>query len=145
MKLSVAANWDIELLDGLAHIPEVTSVYAKLPYDLVGGGRAGSVLPSVDLAAAAAYIREAHKRGLSFSYLLNAPCLGNLEQTQEGKERLLAFVGRLVELGVDNCVDLELGACVAGSAQLPGIEHPRKRAQLAHQSAQTEVPGIPWR
>ncbi len=102
MKLSVAANWDIELLDGLAQIPEVTSVYAKLPYDLVGGGRAGSVLPSVDLDAAAAYIQAAHKRGLSFSYLLNAPCLGNLEQTQEGKERLLAFIGRLVELGVDN-------------------------------------------
>ena len=102
MKLSVAANWDIELLDGLAHIPEVTSVYAKLPYDLVGGGRAGSVLPSVDIVAAAAYIREAHKRGLSFSYLLNAPCLGNLEQTQDGKERLLAFVGQLVEIGVDN-------------------------------------------
>ena len=102
MKLSVAANWDIELLDGLAQIPEVTSVYAKLPFDLVGGGRAGSVLPPVDLDAAAAYIRAAHKRGLSFSYLLNAPCLGNLEQTQEGKERLLAFIGRLVELGVDN-------------------------------------------
>ncbi|RPH38510.1 MAG: hypothetical protein EHM87_25460, partial [Burkholderiales bacterium] len=99
---SVAANWDIKLLDGLACIPEVVSVYAKLPYDLVGGGRAGSVLPSVDLAAAAVYIREAHKRGLLFSYLLNAPCLGNLEQTQEGKERLLEFVGQLVELGVDN-------------------------------------------
>lgn len=102
MKLSVAANWDIELLDGLAQIPEVTSIYAKLPYDIVGGGRAGSVLPAVDIAAAADYIKAAHDRGLSFSYLLNAPCLGNLEQTQEGKERLLAFVGRLVEIGVDN-------------------------------------------
>ena len=56
----------------------------------------------MDLDTAAAYIQAAHKRGLSFSYLLNAPCLGNLEQTQEGKERLLAFIGRLVELGVDN-------------------------------------------
>ncbi len=102
MNLSIAANWDIELLDGLAQIPEVTSVYAKLPYDLVGGGRAGSVLPAVDLDTAAAYIRAAHKRGLSFSYLLNAPCLGNLEQTREGKERLLAFIGQLIELGVDN-------------------------------------------
>ena len=102
MKLSVAANWDLELLEGLAQIPEVTSVYAKLPYDLVGGGRAGSVLPSVDMDTAAAYIREAHKRGLQFSYLINAPCLGNLEQTHEGKTRLLNFVGRLVEMGVDN-------------------------------------------
>ncbi len=102
MKLTVAANWDIELLDGLAEIPEVTSVYAKLPFDLVGGGRAGAVLPSVDWDSAAAYIRAAHKHGLSFCYLLNAPCLGNLEQTLEGKERLLAFVGRLVDLGVDS-------------------------------------------
>jgi collagenase-like PrtC family protease len=102
MKLSVAANWDIELLDGLAQIPGVASIYAKLPYDIVGGGRAGSVLPAVDIAAAAAYIKAAHDRGLSFSYLLNAPCLGNLEQTREGKERLLAFVGRLVEIGVDS-------------------------------------------
>jgi collagenase-like PrtC family protease len=102
VKLSVAANWDLELLDGLARIPEVASVYAKLPYDIVGGGRAGSVLPSVDMAAAAAYVKAAHDRGLSFSYLLNAPCLGNLEQTREGKERLLAFVGELIDIGVDN-------------------------------------------
>ncbi len=102
MELSVAANWDIELLEGLSLIPEVSSVYAKLPYDLVGGGRPGSALPSVDLETVAAYIQEAHKRGLSFSYLLNAPCLGNLEQTEEGKKLLLAFVGQLVELGVDN-------------------------------------------
>ncbi len=102
MKLSVAANWDFELLDGLAQIPEVTSVFAKLPYDIVGGGRAGAVLPSVTIDTAAAYIQAAHERGLSFSYLLNAPCLGNLEQTKEGKEQLLAFVGRLIEIGVDN-------------------------------------------
>lgn len=102
MELSVAANWDLELLDGLAQIPEVTSVYGKLPYDLVGGGRAGAVLPAVDFATAAAYIQAAHQRGLAFSYLLNAPCLGNLEQTQAGKERLLAFVAQLIELGVDN-------------------------------------------
>jgi collagenase-like PrtC family protease len=102
MKLHIAANWDIELLDGLAQIPEVASVYAKLPFDLVGGGRAGAVLPFVDWDTAATYIRAAHQRGLSFCYLLNAPCLGNLEQTKEGKERLLAFVGRLVDLGVDS-------------------------------------------
>lgn len=102
MKLSVAANWDIELLDGLAHIPEVSSVYAKLPYDLVGGGRAGSVLPSVDFDAAAAYIQAAHNRGMSFSYLLNAPCLGNLEQTQDGKLRLFKFIDMLISIKVDS-------------------------------------------
>lgn len=102
MKLSVAANWDHELLDGLAEIPAVDSIYAKLPFDLVGGGRAGAVLPSADWGTARAYIAAAHERGLSFCYLVNAPCLGNLEQTKEGKDRLLEFVGQLVDLGVDS-------------------------------------------
>ena len=102
MKLSVAANWDMELLQGLAEIPEVTSIYAKLPFDIVGGGRAGMVVPSVDLQSAAAYIRAAHDRGLSFCYLINAPCLGNLEQTLEGKTQILGFIEQLVEIGVDS-------------------------------------------
>jgi hypothetical protein len=95
MKLSVAANWDIELLDGLAQIPEVTSVYAKLPYDLVGGGRAGSVLPSVDLDTAAAYIQAAHKRGLSFSYLLNARSMHRAWEILSRRRRAKSACSRL--------------------------------------------------
>lgn len=102
MKLSVAANWDMELLEGLAHIPEVTSIYAKLPFDIIGGGRAGIVVPSVDRDQAEAYIRAAHERGLSFCYLINAPCLANLEQTPEGKEQILAFIEQLIDMGVDS-------------------------------------------
>lgn len=102
MKLSVAANWDLELLDGLVDIPEVTSIYAKLPFDVVGGGRAGMVLPSVDWDFATAYIDAAHRQGLSFCYLLNAPCLGNLEQTEEGKKQILSFIGQLIDIGVDS-------------------------------------------
>lgn len=102
MKLSVAANWDMELLEGLAGIPAVTSIYAKLPFDIVGGGRAGTVVPFVDWDAAVAYIGAAHARELSFCYLINAPCLGNLEQTPEGKKQILRFIGQLVDIGVDS-------------------------------------------
>jgi len=102
MKLSVAANWDLELLDGLQEIPEVTSIYAKLPFDVVGGGRAGLVIPSVDWDFAASYIDAAHKRGLSFCYLINAPCLGSLEQTKEGQNQILSLVGKLIDMGVDS-------------------------------------------
>lgn len=102
MKLSVAANWDMELLDGLMDIPEVTSIYAKLPFDVVGGGRAGIVLPSVDWDFAAAYIDAAHRQGLSFCYLINAPCLGSLEQTEEGKKNILSLIGQLIDIKVDS-------------------------------------------
>lgn len=102
MQLSIAVNWDMELLDGLAHIPAVTSVYAKMPFDLVGGGRAGVVVPSVEWDSVAGYIDAAHERGLSFCYLINAPCLNNLEQTEDGKKQLLGFVGQLADIGVDS-------------------------------------------
>lgn len=109
MKLTVPANWDFELLDGVAQLPEVTSLYGKLPFDLVGGGRAGSVLPSVDWDRAAEYIRATRDRGLSFCYLLNAPCLGNLEQTRDGRLALLRLVKELVEMGVDTVSISHLG------------------------------------
>ena len=102
MKLSVASNWDMELLEGLSKIPEVTSIYAKLPFDLIGGGRAGMVVPSVDWNSAQEHIHAAQACGLSFCYLINAPCLGNLEQTLEGKEQIVNFIGRLVDMGVDS-------------------------------------------
>jgi len=102
MKLSVAANWDMELLEGLGNIPEVTSIYAKLPFDIIGGGRAGIVVPTVNWEFAANYIQAAHDRDIAFCYLLNAPCLGNLEQTEEGKKLILDFIGQLVDMGVDS-------------------------------------------
>ena len=102
MQLSVAANWDMALLEGLAAIPEVTSIYAKVPFDVVGGGRAGVVVPSVDWDFAAAYIDAAHRHDLSFCYLVNAPCLGNLEQFEEGKKSILSFIGLLADIGVDS-------------------------------------------
>ena len=101
MKLTLPTNWDMELIDGVSQIPEVTSLYGKLPFDLVGGGRAGSVLPAVRWDRAAAHIRAVRDRGLSFCYLLNAPCLGNLEQTQQGRFELMCLVRQLVEMGVD--------------------------------------------
>ena len=85
------------------------------------GGRPGSALPAVDLETVAAYIQEAHKRGLSFSYLLNAPCLGNLEQTYEGRQLLLAFVGQLVQLGVDNVSIANLALVSLVRRNYPGL------------------------
>ena len=59
-------------------------------------------MPSVDWDQAEAYIRATHERGLSFCYLINAPCLGNLEQTKEGKKQIFAFIEQLINMGVDS-------------------------------------------
>ncbi len=122
MKLSIAANWDIDLLEGLAGIPEATSIYAKLPFDIVGGGRAGMVVPHIDWNSAEAYIAAAHERDLSFCYLLNAPCLGNLEQTPEGKKDILKFIAQLVDIGVDTVSIANLAVVALVRRNFPNLE-----------------------
>jgi len=90
MKLRVGANWDIAFLDAIKGT-SVDALFGKLPFDIVGGARPGFVLPQVDRDDVQQYIQACHERGLEFSYLLNAPCLGNLQYSKKG-------YGQLIEL-----------------------------------------------
>lgn len=101
-KFVVAGNWDDALIDGLAEMPEVESVFARLSTDAVGGGRSAFVLPQVSRRRAEEHIRYAHTKGLKFIYLFNAACLGNMEFTKEGRRRLVREAEWAVEkAGVD--------------------------------------------
>ena len=69
MKLSVAANYDLDLISKLAG-SAVTEVYGKFPADLVGGGRPsymGTPLTSRDLAAYVADLNR-HDIGLQLRH-----------------------------------------------------------------------------
>src|SRR4030043_1960788 len=90
MKLRVGANWDIAFLDAVKGT-SVDALFGKLPFDIVGGARPGFVLPQIKRADVEAYIKACHDRGLDFSYLLNAPCLGNLQYSKTG-------CGQIIEL-----------------------------------------------
>jgi collagenase-like PrtC family protease len=90
MKLRVGANWDIAFLDAVKGT-SVDAVFGKLPFDIVGGARPGFVLPQVGRRDVERYIQACHERGIEFSYLLNAPCLGNRQYSKKG-------YGQLVEL-----------------------------------------------
>lgn len=85
----VATNWEKELIDGLSQYPEVKSVFGKLRNDVVGGGRASFSIPEVSRRQAIEYIRYVHSKGLEFNYLFNACCLGNIEFTKEGREKII--------------------------------------------------------
>ncbi|NVM52543.1 MAG: U32 family peptidase [Candidatus Helarchaeota archaeon] len=101
MGLSVATNWDIELLDGLKELSHVKNVFGKMPLDIIGGGRAHQVLPTVDKEGVKRHVEEAHKRGLTFTYLLNANCLGNIEHKPEEQGKIYNFLGWLSDIEVD--------------------------------------------
>jgi len=101
MHLSVATNWDIELLDGLKELSHVKNVFGKMPLDIIGGGRAHQVLPTIDKEGVKRHVEEAHKRGLTFTYLLNANCLGNIEHKPEEQGKIYNFLGWLSDIEVD--------------------------------------------
>lgn len=98
MKLSVAANYDLELVPRLAAYP-VEEVYGKLPADFAGGGRPSYMGTPITEAGLARYIARLAEHGIAFNYLLNAACMGNREWTRSWQRRLTRFVGRLWDMG----------------------------------------------
>ncbi len=97
MRLSVATNFEPDLVDALAGYP-VYDLFGKLPADALGGGRASYMLSPLSKRALAVHVRDAHRHAIRFNYLLNAACLDNREWTREGQRkirRLLAFFSRV--------------------------------------------------
>jgi collagenase-like PrtC family protease len=99
MKLSVAANYDLDLASKLAEFP-VVEVYGKFASDAVGGGRPsymGTPLTQRDLSA---YVAELGRHGIAFNYLLNSSCLGNREWTRSWQKKLMRLLDRLGSMGI---------------------------------------------
>ncbi|MDI7258975.1 MAG: U32 family peptidase [Thermodesulfobacteriota bacterium] len=103
MKLRVGTNWDFGLLDALSGT-SVDALFGKLPFDVVGGARPGFVLPQVDRNYVERYIRTCHEKGLEFSYLLNAPCLGNLQYSRKGYGQIIDLLQWIDHSGADSVV-----------------------------------------
>jgi collagenase-like PrtC family protease len=101
MKIRLGANWDLSSLDALKDT-SVDALFGKLPYDVVGGARPGFVLPQVNRKDVEQYIQACHERGLEFSYLLNAPCLGNLQYSRKGYGKLTELLEWIDASGADS-------------------------------------------
>ncbi len=100
MRLSVATNFEPDLIDALKGYP-VYELFGKLPADPLGGGRASYMLSPLSKRALAAHVREAHRHGIRFSYLLNAACLDNREWTRNGQREVRRVLDWLAEIDVD--------------------------------------------
>jgi collagenase-like PrtC family protease len=100
MKIRLGSNWDFSSLDALKGT-SVDALFGKLPFDVVGGARPGFVLPQVDRNYVERYIKACHERGLEFSYLLNAPCLGNLQYSKKGYGQLIELLEWIDQSGAD--------------------------------------------
>jgi collagenase-like PrtC family protease len=99
MKLSVAANYEFDLVSHLAGFP-VTEVYGKFPADVVGGGRPsymGTPLTKSDLAV---YVSLLNRHDIAFNYLLNSSCLGNREWSRRWQKKLMRLLESLGSMGI---------------------------------------------
>lgn len=106
--LTVPALWRSDVLlryqelnsryEGVARIAEV---YGSHPNSAFGSGRAAAALPRFSDGEFAQHVGEARRLGFSFSYLLNAACMGGIEGTYEGQRKIRRFLTCLVDVGVD--------------------------------------------
>jgi collagenase-like PrtC family protease len=106
MRFSVPTNWDDSLLERLPY-NSVCEVYGALQSDIVGGGRASVIIPSVSKKKAAAYIKRVRTHGTSFNYVLNSVCLNNVELSKHWQLNVRRFIAWLADSGVD-CVTVSL-------------------------------------
>lgn len=99
MKLSVAANYDSEIIPQLAEYP-VEEVYGKFHRDVVGGGRPGYMGAALSEQAMANYVRAVQESGIAFNYLLNSSCLSNREWTRKWQKKLLKLLEKIGRMGI---------------------------------------------
>ena len=103
MKYSLGWNFDPEIIEFLATNDkkhQIESVFAKLKEDIIGGGRASNVLPSLTNKELKKSIELCNVNGIHFNYLLNPMCLGNRELNPTDHRKILHFIDKLCDMGV---------------------------------------------
>ena len=101
MHLLVPTNWDTELIAPLSQLRADIQIYGVLPTSLLGSGGSGPNIPQMTIEQAEEYIKLAHSAGLTFNYLLNAPCMNNMEWHEDTHRELLRHLEWLSNAGVD--------------------------------------------
>ena len=106
---SVATSWDDHLLEALAELngsqaarSQVLEVYGAQRQTIVGGGRPSYRLPEVTAEHMTRHLATAHRLGLRFNYVLNAPDLNGRERDPIWVAEVMAFLGQLADAGVDS-------------------------------------------
>ncbi|UCH89704.1 MAG: U32 family peptidase, partial [Thermoplasmata archaeon] len=101
MELTVATNWDKELIPKLAEL-NVNTLFGVMDKTPVGGGRPSLLLAKVDKDYVKEYINAVHSAGMKFNYLLNAPCMNNMEYDKATHTELIEYMDWLNKMEVDS-------------------------------------------
>jgi len=102
MRLLAPTNWDTELIPPLSQIKADIQIFGVLPISMMGSGMSGPDIPQMTTKQAEDHIKLAYSSGLTFNYLLNAPCMSNMEWHQDTHRELLQHLEWLSNAGVDS-------------------------------------------
>ena len=103
IQFTVATNWDFKLIDELAKYP-VRDIYGVAKSSIVGHGRPSFLLEDITNEQIAEYIKKVHEKNMKFSYLLNAPCMSNMEYDPTYHKELLNYLQWISDIGADNVI-----------------------------------------
>jgi len=103
MNLHVATNWDSNLINELTKYP-VVNLYGMADHTLVGGGRPSFLLKKVSKEEIVDYIKKVHDNNMEFSYLLNAPCMNNMEYDTKFHKNLIKYIQWISDIGTDSVI-----------------------------------------
>ncbi len=93
----------MKLIDKLAKYP-VSDLYGVTDHSIVGGGRPSFLLPNVTDEYIAEYIKKVHENKMEFSFLLNAPCMNNMETNPQTHKELIDHLQWISDIGADNVI-----------------------------------------
>ncbi|MCR3758489.1 U32 family peptidase [Clostridium felsineum] len=104
IKYDIATNFDPEFIGKLKNIDkdnQVGTVFGKLRRDIIGGGRSSVNSPELSLDELKNYIKDCHDNNFKFNYLINTTCLGNREVNPQYHRKMVKYISKLCELGID--------------------------------------------
>jgi collagenase-like PrtC family protease len=101
MRLSVAYNGDLDLIERLKEIKSVVNLFGSMSKTVTGGGRSSFVLAQISKNDIEQAVTAAHSYGIEFNYVMNSICTGNKEYTQAIYAEIVAHFDWLRSIGVD--------------------------------------------
>lgn len=106
MKLAISSQWDDAFLSECA-AAGAAEIYCSLQLGAIGSARPALCLPGAAVEEARRHIERVHSLGMTFNYIANALCLGNVEYSLAGRKHLADYFALIDDLGAD-CITLAI-------------------------------------
>lgn len=124
MKYDVATNFDEELVEYIKKNDskhEIISLYGKLKYDCIGGGRPSGMLVDLNMDYLENYNKKCKEIGIKFNYLLNPLCLGGKDVNSKEHIKIVDFIKELSDRGITDVTVNSPYLCEIIKEQFPHI------------------------